>query len=253
MITGRETTRCSALLAGLEREGVTHAVFPIPGEPSLEAVRGGVAVARERGCQLVIAFGGGSAVDGAKAIAALAPNSGEPLDYLEVVGRGRALERPPLPVIAIPTTAGTGSEVTRNAVLYSPQHRVKASLRSPLMIPRVALVDPDLTLDLPPAVTASTGLDALTQLIEPYVSLRRNAMTDLFSVEGMKRVRAALVRAYSNGRDTDARESMCLASLLGGLALANAGLGACTDSPRRSAGCLMLRMGRSARRCCRTR
>ena len=226
VITGHDTTRCSALLAGLEREGVAHHVFPVAGEPSLNAVRGGVAAARECDCRLVIAFGGGSAIDGAKAIAALAPNSGEPLDYLEVVGRGRSLEHSPMPLIAIPTTAGTGSEVTRNAVLFSPEHRVKASLRSPLMIPRVALVDPELTLDLPPAVTASTGLDALTQLIEPYVSVRRNALTDLFCVEGMKRARAALVRAYRNGRDADARESMCFASLLGGLALANAGLGA---------------------------
>ena len=109
------------------------------------------------------------------------------MDYLEVIGLGRPLANPAAPCIAIPTTAGTGSEVTRNAVLASPVHRVKASLRSPSMLPRLAVVDPELTYGLPPAITASTGLDALTQLIEPYVSLRANPMTDQFCVEGMRR------------------------------------------------------------------
>jgi alcohol dehydrogenase class IV len=226
VVTGRDTSRCARLVAGLDAGGVRRRVFSVVGEPSLDSVRSGVAAARELGCHLVIGCGGGSAIDAAKAIAALAPNSGEPLDYLEVVGRGGALERTPLPVIAIPTTAGTGSEVTRNAVLYSPEHRVKASLRSPLMLPRIALVDPNLTLELPAAITASTGLDALTQLIEPYVSVRRNPMTDMFCVDGMRRVAASLSRAYHHGDDVQARESMSFASLLGGLALANAGLGA---------------------------
>jgi len=128
-------------------------------------------------------------------------------------------------VSAVPTTAGTGAEVTRNAVLGSPEHGVKASLRSPLMLPKAAVIDPDLTLHLPPEITASTGLDALTQLIEPYVSNRANPLTDLFCIEGMKRVSASLVRAWRNGSDHPARESMSFASLLGGLALANAGLG----------------------------
>ena len=147
-------------------------------------------------------------MDAAKAIAALAPNSGEPLDYLEVIGHGKPLEQAPLPVIAIPTTAGTGAEVTRNAVLGSPEHRVKASLRSPLMLPRAAIIDPELTLDLPNNVTASTGLDTLTQLIEPYVSNRANPMTDLFCREGLKRASQALPQIFRNGRDRNARESM---------------------------------------------
>jgi alcohol dehydrogenase class IV len=129
-------------------------------------------------------------------------------------------------MLAIPTTAGTGAEVTRNAVLASPQHRLKVSLRSPLMLPKVALVDPELTLDLPPALTASTGLDALTQLIEPYVSARANPMTDGLCVEGMRRAARSLRAAFENGRDAAAREDMAVASLFGGLALANAGLGA---------------------------
>src|SRR5207248_3422159 len=128
----------------------------------------------------VIGFGGGSALDAGKAIAAMATNPGELLDYLEVIGHGRALPQPSAPFIAIPTTAGTGAEVTRNAVLASPEHRVKVSLRSPLMLPRLALVDPELTRDLPPALTASTGMDALTQLIEAYVCTRANPITDSF-------------------------------------------------------------------------
>jgi alcohol dehydrogenase class IV len=153
-------------------------------------------------------------------------NTGELLDYLEVIGRGEALTRPSVPFIAIPTTAGTGSEVTRNAVLASPQHRVKVSLRSPLMLAKVAVVDPELTYDLPPAVTASTGLDALTQLIEPYVSSRANPMTDALCVDGIRRAARSLRTAVENGRDTAARMDMSVASLFGGLALANAGLGA---------------------------
>ena len=133
--------------------------------------------------------------------------------------------RPSLPFIAVPTTAGTGSEVTRNAVLGSPEHGVKASLRSPLMLPALALVDPEMTFGLPPAITASTGLDALTQLIEPYVCNRANPLTDALCRDGLATVARSLVRACTRGRDTEARIGMSYASLLGGLALANAGLG----------------------------
>jgi alcohol dehydrogenase class IV len=201
-------------------------VLPVGGEPTLDLVRQGTQLARQERCHVVIGFGGGSAIDAGKAIAALLTNPGDLLDYLEVVGKGQALTVPSAPFIAVPTTAGTGAEVTRNAVLASPEHRVKASLRSPLMLARLAVVDPELTSDLPPAVTASTGLDALTQLIEPFVSIRANPMTDLFCREGMRRAAGALARAYANGRDLEARTDMALASLLGGLSLANAGLGA---------------------------
>jgi len=223
-VMGRNQERAAPLLSALETAGVQSVVFRVEGEPTLRMVREGVRAARN-GCDLVLGFGGGSAIDAAKAIAALSTNSGEPLDYLEVIGRGRALENTPLPFLAIPTTAGTGAEVTRNAVLGSPEHGVKASLRSAAMLARIAIVDPDLTLSLPPGVTASTGLDALTQLIEPYVSSRANPLTDLFCREGMKRVSTALVKAFRDGEDRAARESMSFASLLGGLALANAGLG----------------------------
>ena len=153
-------------------------------------------------------------------------NDGELLDYVEIIGRGRQLVKWPAPFTAIPTTAGTGAEVTRNAVLASPEHKVKVSLRSPLMLARVAVVDPELTYDLPPALTASTGLDALTQLIEPFVCNRANPMTDGLCVEGLRRAARSLRVAFSKGQDKPAREDMAVASLFGGLALANAGLGA---------------------------
>ncbi|HYO81794.1 MAG TPA: iron-containing alcohol dehydrogenase, partial [Bryobacteraceae bacterium] len=154
--------------------------FVVSGEPTIDLVRAGAEQCRRFGGDVVVAIGGGSVLDAGKAIAALAANPGDALDYLEVVGRGQPLSAAPLPVIAVPTTAGTGSEVTRNAVLASPEHGVKASLRHPSMLPRAAVVDPELTLDLPREVTASTGLDALTQLIEPYISVRANALTDMF-------------------------------------------------------------------------
>lgn len=221
VVTGASRERAAALIAALDA-----ATFSLSGEPSVELVRQAVAHARDSGCDVVIAMGGGSAIDGGKAVAALLGNPGDALDYLEVVGRGEPLRNAAAPFIAIPTTAGTGSEVTMNAVLASPEHRVKASLRSPLMLPKLAVIDPTLTLDLPRALTASTGLDALTQLIEPYVSIRANAMTDLYCVEGIRRAAVALPRLWDQPRDGDARASMAWASLLGGLSLANAGLGA---------------------------
>ena len=226
VVTGARGDRAAPLVTALNTSGVSCVPFPVAGEPTIDLVREGSRFARGEHCDLVIAIGGGSALDAGKALAALITNTGDPLDYLEVVGRGQPLQNTPVPMIAVPTTAGTGSEVTRNAVLASPEHRVKASLRSASMVPRLAVVDPELTWDLPPAITASTGLDALTQLIEPYVSTRANPMTDLYCVDGIRRAAAALPRAYADGKDRAARHDMAWASLLGGLSLANAGLGA---------------------------
>jgi alcohol dehydrogenase class IV len=200
--------------------------FLVSGEPTVDQARAGARIARDKGCDVVVALGGGSAIDAGKAIAALAANPGDVLDYLEVVGRGQALTAAPLPFIAVPTTAGTGSEVTRNAVLASPEHKVKASLRSPLMIPRLAVIDPELALSLPRNVTAATGLDALTQLIEPYVSIKANPMTDGICLEGIARASRSFERACTHPADIEARTDMAFASLCGGFALANAGLGA---------------------------
>ena len=220
VVTGASTDRAAALVSALSAEA-----FAVPGEPTVDVIREAVRRVWDAACDVVISLGGGSAIDAGKAIASVATNGGEPLEFLEVVGKGRDIAVPPLPFIAVPTTAGTGSEVTRNAVLGSPEHGVKASLRSPLMLPRVALVDPELTYGLTSALTASTGLDALTQLIEPYVSARANPLMDAVCVEGIGRVAGALRRAYHHGADVDARRDMALASLFGGFALANAGLG----------------------------
>ncbi len=226
LVTGMDPSR--AALAGelLKAAGVSATFFSVPGEPTMALVEQGMAAARAAGCDFVISIGGGSVIDAGKAIAAMLTQEGELLDYLEVIGRGRALTKPSRPLVAIPTTAGTGAEVTRNAVLASPEHRVKVSLRSPLMLPTLALVDPELTCDLPPALTASTGLDALTQLIEPFTSSRATPMTDALCRDGIVRAARSLRVAFRDGHNVAAREDMAAASLFGGLALANAGLGA---------------------------
>jgi alcohol dehydrogenase class IV len=203
---------------------LTVTEFQVHGEPTVDSIRAGIKAARD--CHMVIGLGGGSVLDTGKAIAALVTNPGDMFDYLEVIGKGYPLVNAPLPYIAIPTTAGTGSEVTRNAVIESPEQNVKVSLRSPWMLPRVALVDPELTYGLPPEITASAGLDALTQLIEPFVSIKANPMTDAVCREGMYHAAWSLKRAFEDGADKEARQGMSLASLLGGLALANAALGA---------------------------
>lgn len=226
VVTGRDPARAQPLLDSLHAAGVPAVLFGVAGEPAIETINEGVAVARKEGCGAVVAFGGGSAIDAGKAIAAMLANPGELLDYLEVIGGGKTLPHPSAPLMAIPTTAGTGSEVTRNAVLTSPAHKVKVSLRGAGMLPRIALVDPELTHSLPRAVTASTGLDALTQLIEPYTCCRTNPMVDALCVDGIRRAARSLRRACDHRADADARADMSLASLFGGLALANAGLGA---------------------------
>jgi alcohol dehydrogenase class IV len=226
IITGGNTARAAPLREGLDKLGLSTLLFRVEGEPTLELAREGTATAMAAGCDVVVAVGGGSVMDAGKAIAALAANGGDPLDYLEVIGRGRPLTQPSVPLVAIPTTAGTGSEVTRNAVLGSKEEKVKASLRSPLMLPRVALVDPELLTGAPAAVLASSGLDALSQLIEPFLSARANPLTDALAREGMRRSARSLRRAVLENLDAAAREDLALASLFGGLCLANAGLGA---------------------------
>jgi alcohol dehydrogenase class IV len=178
------------------------------------------------GCELVIAVGGGSVIDTGKAVAAMLSHPGKVLDYLELVGGGQTLNRPCAPWIAVPTTAGTGAEVTRNAVLGVPEHKVKASLRSHYMLPQVAVIDPELTRSLPPEITAYTGMDALTQLIEPFVSNAATPLTDGICREGLKRAAKSLAAAYHDGADLSAREDMSAAALMSGMALANAKLGA---------------------------
>jgi alcohol dehydrogenase class IV len=218
--------RCAPLRKGLLEVGLLVEVFIVKKEPDLDSILLATRNMKESNCQLVIGFGGGSVLDSGKAAAALMMNPGDPLDYLEVVGSGRPLQNPSAPFIAVPTTAGTGSEVTRNAVITLPKKRIKVSLRSPFMLPRFAVVDPQLTCSLPPSATAMTGMDALTQLIEPFVCITPTPLTDAVCRDGIVRAARSLRKAFENGQDALAREDMALASLFGGMALANARLGA---------------------------
>jgi len=226
VVTGQGGAGPQRLFDILEAAGLRQTGFEVAGEPGVALARQAVAAARQAGCDFVIGFGGGSVLDTAKAVGAMLTNPGDLMDYLEVVGQNQPLTQPAAPVVAIPTTAGTGTEVTRNAVLAVPEKRVKVSLRSAYLLPALALVDPDLTVSVPPAVTASTGMDALTQVIEPFVSVKANPFTDLFCREGMACMARSLRAAFRDGANLEARQDMSWGSLLGGLSLANAGLGA---------------------------
>jgi alcohol dehydrogenase class IV len=226
IVTSREGADPQSLVNLLEPLGMNPLVFPVSGEPTVESVKMGREFALTHEIDLVIAFGGGSVIDTGKAIAVLMTNPGEPTDYLEVVGLGKPLSQPGTALIAIPTTAGTGSEVTRNAVIGVPEQKVKVSLRSPYLLPKLALIDPEFTYSLPPSVTASTGMDALAQVLEPFVSRRANPLVDLYAQEGLARAGRSLLIAYREPASVAARGDMSFTSLLGGLSLANAGLGA---------------------------
>lgn len=226
VVTGSNPARADYLVKVLVSVGIDVTLFTVAHEPSLDTVGKGLATVRAARSEIVVGFGGGSVIDTAKAVAGLAGNPGDPLDYLEVVGAGKPLTQPALPWMAIPTTAGTGAEVTRNAVLAVPERQVKVSLRSPHLLARIALVDPELTLDLPPAVTAASGMDALTQLIEAYVCNRTHPMVDALCVGGIPRATRALHLVWTNPRDLTARTDLAQAALWSGIALTNAGLGA---------------------------
>jgi alcohol dehydrogenase class IV len=226
IVTGSKPERAVPLTNLFDAQKIPYSIFSVTGEPTIDDARRGTTQAREFGCDFVAGMGGGAVVDTGKAIAALLTNSGDPLDYLEVIGKGAAIQYAAAPYIAIPTTAGTGAEVTSNAVLASPEHKVKVSLRSLLMLPRLALVDSTLTHSSPPDVTAYSGLDALTQVIEPFVSNKANPVTDAFCQQAIPLAARSLRRAYHQGDDGVAREDMALVSLFGGLALSNAKLGA---------------------------
>lgn len=225
VVTGKSQARAAPLVESLRRLGVDSTFYAVQGEPTTETIDQGLALARERGCDAVIGIGGGSVMDTAKFIAALVTNDEPWVKYMEVIGAGAPLTQPALPLMAISTTAGTGAEVTRNAVVGSTAHRVKVSIRHAYLLPRYAVLDPELTLGLPPSITAYSGLDALTQLIEVFVSKASNPMTDALCREGIVRARS-LRAAWNDGADLAARGDMCLASLLSGMALANARLGA---------------------------
>jgi alcohol dehydrogenase class IV len=226
LVLGRSGRGQESLTAGLAQAGVRFVPFHVDGEPTVGLVDEARELALEEGCGLVIAVGGGSVIDAGKAVAAMLSNPGTVMDYLEVVGGGRSIRRPAAPWIAVPTTAGTGAEVTRNAVLEVPERRVKVSLRSHHLLARIAVIDPELTVSLPAAITAYTGMDAITQLIEPFVSNAANPLTDGVCREGLTLAAGSLAAACRAGSDIAARTHMCAAALCSGIALANAKLGA---------------------------
>lgn len=230
LVTGTHSLARSGQLAKLEESlqnlGIASTHFTVDGEPDLALADACTRMARENQCDVVLAIGGGSAIDVAKAAAALATNGGEALDYIEAVGRGRTIEKPSLPLIAVPTTAGSGSEVTKNAVLRVPELRVKRSIRSDTMVPSLAIIDPLLIASAPRSVAASSGLDALTHLIEAYLSKGAYAMTDALVVPGISMAYRSLVALAEQRTTNTSHEEMALAALWGGIALANAGLGA---------------------------
>ena len=220
-ISGSNPSRYEAYTQGFDAS-----VYSLSGEPSVTHVSEATTQAKSTDADCVIGIGGGSPVDLAKAVAAMLANEGDLFDYLEVIGNGNPLPKPALPIIAIPTTAGTGAEVTKNAVLFSPEHQVKVSLRHPSMLPNIALIDPELTYEVPPAVTANTGLDALTQLIEVFLTKKASPLTDALVRQALPTGAKALPKAFAEPRNVEARRDMAIASLFSGLGLANAGLGA---------------------------
>ncbi len=222
-----KSAKITEILAEIkENEQVTVGLLEVQGEPDTTQVDKGVQLGKELQANCVIAIGGGSAIDLGKAIAGLLTNEGEAKDYMEVIGTGKKITNEPAPLIAIPTTAGTGSEATKNAVILSKKEKIKASIRSPLLIPKLAIIDPELMLSMPRNVTASTGMDALTQLIEAYTSNKAQPLTDVLARMGLNRAIKSLLLAYDNGQDVSAREDMAFSALLSGICLANAGLGA---------------------------
>jgi len=226
LVTGSHPEHVRWLIDGLKQALSEPLVLPVSGEPDTETASKAATAARDAECDVVIGLGGGSVMDTAKIIAALVTNTDDVHNYLEVIGRGNPLTQQPVPLITVPTTSGTGSEVTANGVLLSRERGVKVSMRSTSMIADLAVVDPELAVSMPPGVTAATGLDALTQLMEAFVTHKANPMTDALCREGLVRAATALPLAFRNGSDISAREDMALAALLSGICLANAKLGA---------------------------
>jgi alcohol dehydrogenase class IV len=221
-VSGRHVTWLTSELMklGCECPGIACA-----NEPTLKMIETSLPLTRGFRPQVIVAIGGGAVLDMGKALAALIPAPDGPMQHLEVVGKGLPLKADPLPFIAIPTTAGTGAEVTKNAVIGLPDLGRKVSLRDDRMIARAAIIDPALTDHCPRAITLASGLDAITQVIEPYVSVKATPYTDALAGPAIAIGMRALVRLMQ-GEDAEARDRMAWVSLCGGLALANAGLGA---------------------------
>ncbi|MHA2000118.1 MAG: iron-containing alcohol dehydrogenase [Promethearchaeota archaeon] len=217
------STRFSGFIAGIEDNQLELIdLTREPGEPTVQDVDNLVIRAKEEGIDWIVGIGGGSAIDLSKAVAGLLGNDGSATLYHD----GKILEKRGIPFIAVPTTAGTGAEITNNSVLIDRERGMKKSIRGDGMLPRVAVLDPELTTTMPPRVTANTGMDALTQAIESYISKASNPISDLLAFEAMKKIFVNLPLVFVDGRDIEAREAMLYGSMLSALSFSNAKLGA---------------------------
>ncbi|MGF1686176.1 iron-containing alcohol dehydrogenase [Photobacterium japonica] len=225
LVTGKDGTRAEPVVSYLKQQGMRYQQVAIHGEPLIAMVEEMAAMGRKFRPDMVLGIGGGSVLDTGKALAALIPNQGSVYDYVEVVGRNVPLQAKPLPYIAVPTTAGTGSEVSKNAVLRSAQENVKVSLRCPEMLPDLSIIDPTLTYGMDPTMSGYCGMDAFAHLMEAYVCGDPNPLTDMVCEEGLRRLSGAIIAACEDD-DPRARSDMSFAALLGGMASANAKLGA---------------------------
>jgi len=230
VVLGRSAMRKSGALDRLthllKEKNLEYIIYEnIPSDPTVETVDTGASLALKGSCNLVIALGGGSVLDTGKAISAMVTNEGSVADYQEIEGKVRKFKTKPIPFIAIPTTSGTGSEATRNAVITNTKLGLKKSIRNPWLIPEVALVDPELTLSLPPHITAICGGDALTQCIESYLGKKSQEITDALALHAIGLIGKSLVKAVKEGKNLEARKDMSMAALLSGLCLSNSGLG----------------------------
>jgi alcohol dehydrogenase class IV len=225
VVRGRSVPFVHQFCARLRNAGCAVSEVVATQEPTLADVQSAVDLGRAKAVNVIVSIGGGSVIDLGKAAAALIPSSSPALEHLEIVGNARPLSAPPLPFIALPTTSGTGAEVTKNAVIGVPDQGRKVSLRDDRMFPILAIIDPALTDNTPRSVTLASGLDAITQVIEPYLSRRANPMTDAICRQAIPLGLAALARLI-DGEDRAARDQLAYTSLIGGVALSNAGLGA---------------------------
>lgn len=225
LVTGKDKQRAIPLLNYLKAQNMRYQHVAINGEPNITMVEETAIIGRKFKPDMVIAIGGGSVLDMGKALAAIIPNQGNVYDYVEVVGRNVPLKAKPLSFIAIPTTASTGSEVTRNAVLKSGQDKVKVSLRSPDMLADVAIIDPTLTYGTDPYTSGRGAMDAFTHLMEAYVCGAPNPLTDMVCEEGLRRLSQSIIAGCKEDNHS-ARSDLAFAALLGGMAITNAKLGA---------------------------
>ena len=231
VVSGKSAMRNSGVLDRLthllKENNLEYVTYEnIPSDPAVETIDTGTDFARKEKCNLIIALGGGSVLDSGKAISAMVTNKGSVADYQEIEGKGRKFQYKTLPFIAIPTTSGAGSEATKNAVITNPEFNLKKSIRDPMLIPEVALVDPELTLSLPPHITAISGGDALTQCIESYLGKKSQEITAALALHAIGLIGKSLVKAVNDGKNLEARKNMAMAALLSGLCLSNSGLGA---------------------------